>query len=635
MERDLVAHGIATGQFGFVPEEISDIIKNDCIAKGMNYVYMYTKGSNPTKEQILEWAKLMADNEVYFSYTFEYGRGDKKGKIANPCGYDKETLIEMKKIAGKYFLGHLLLELGSEFGCAARGYWPNSNNVEHIQDACDSMLESIKEHVEAARMDGEAMVTCIEATGLMPYVAKGGLTYPTLEVLCGNSDIMLPMIRGTARSINAPLWSTYVADMWYGGVRNEDILKQHRLRMAYDFSYMSGSNLFVLESGDIGEDAHMCNNTPSEHTREEEYIPIKDEPAKIGHALNYEHPISQKHRDMLVDFAKFVKEDFRPKGGPKVKVAFVQGNLDGFSPWRSGSSLWNNYKDKNFGYGAPEFVWRLIDEITRKRSWCDVENFGDVDLSGAPAYGTYDIINATAGYDTFKRYDYLIFTGWNTMTEEIYDNLKKFVENGGRLFMTAAHLNTSDKRDGEMKLIHGGDVSDLFGCTLDAENAIFTNAGYKFMESIVPELLYPCDFYFDPLFAEGYVNYAGVKLQGATGTGRLSECFEEESLQSMPVWLTENKVGKGYAVLMTSLDYPSACGYTAYKTVVREMLTASHRQCPIKVYGGDKLRFTVYEGDKVYLLNTDFDCETQAIIDYGTEKRTFTLKPRELKPVER
>ena len=635
MERDLVAHGIATGQIAFVPEEIREIIERDCIAKGMNYVYMYTKGAKPTREQILEWAELMAKNEVYFTYTYEYGRGDLRGKVEDPCGYDKETMRLMKQVAGKYFLGHVLLELGSEFGCAGRHYWPNSNDVEHISDAVDALKSTVKEYADAASMDGEVPVTCIEATGLLSYVGQGGLSFPTLEMLCGNSDIMIPMVRGTARATDAPLWCTYVADCWYGGVRNMDALKQYRLRMAYDFAYMSGSNLFVLESGDLGERAHMCNNIPDEHTYPAQLQFWQNRPAIDGVAIGYDHPIAQMHRDTLEDFAKFIKEDFRPAGGPKVKVAFVQGNLDGFSPWRSGSSLWNCYNKKEFGYGAPEFIWRMFDEITRKRSWCDVENFGDMDLSGAPAYGTYDIINAASSYETFAKYDYLIFTGWNTMTEENYENLKKYVRGGGRLFMTAAHLNTTDKRDGTLNLIHDGDVSDLFGCVLDAENIIDTNSGYKFLDSIVPELLYPSDMFFDPLFSEGYVKYAGVKLNGAEGTGRLSDRFQEADVDAMPVWLAENKLGDGYAVLMTSLDYPSASGYSAYKAVVREMLTASHRNAHIKVCGGDKLRFTVYEGDKVYLLNTDFDCQTHAIIDYGNEKRSFMLQPRELKCVER
>ena len=624
MKRDFVAHGIAIGQYVFEPEKVKDQIKSLCIDKGMNYVYFFVRDTKVTKEEFLDWAKYMADNQVYFTYTFNYGRGARKGKIEKPAGYDMETALEIKKVAGKYFLGHVLLELGSEFGCAAQGYWPNSNDVEHITDAYNSLKETVDEYVQAGSLGGEIPVTVIEATGLLPYVSEK-VTYPTLEMLCGNPEIMVPMLRATAKATKAPFWATYVADEWYGGVRNLDPLKQHRLRMAYDYSYMSGTSVFTLESGDERLASH---DTGAEYGNAGTESPI-DTP------YGYDHPAVKFHRDVIKEFADFIREDCRPVGGPKVKVAFVQGNLDGYSPWRSGSALWNCYNKKEFGYDTPEFVWRLFDEVTMKRNWTDVHNFGEVDLSGAPAYGTYDIVPATADYEVLCQYDYLIFTGWNTMTPEIYENLKKFVRGGGRLFMTAAHLNTSDKRDGEIKLINNGDVSDLFGCVLDAENPLCTCQGYKFIESIVPELMYPADMFFDPLFSEGYVNYAGVKLNGAVPTGKLSMRFSEKDVDAMPVWLTENKLGDGYAVLMTSLDYPSMCGYTAYKTVVREMVTASHRQASIKVYGGDKLRFTVYEGDKVYLLNTDFDCKTHAVIDYGTEKRSFLLEPRELKAVER
>jgi len=625
MERDFIAHGIAIGQYEFPVEKIKDLIDELCISKGMNYIYFFTKETPVDKKYILEWAEHMAKNQIYFTYAYDYGRGARKGNVADPCGYDKETALEMKKIAGKYFLGHVLAELGSEFGCAGSGYWPNENEVEHSAEARESLGRTVDEYVQAASMDGEIPVTVIEATGLVTYVNQSAQTYPTLEMLCGNPEIMLPMLRATAKASKAPYFATYIADEWYGGVRNMDGLKQHRVRMAYDYAYMSGSSVFTLESGDERLYSH---DTAAENGAEG----VVDE---FNTPYGYDHPVVKMHRDVIKEFADFLHEDSRPVGGPKVKVAFVQGNLDGYSPWRSGSSLWNNYNDRNFGYSTPEFVWRLFDEITVKRNWADIHNFGDIDLSGAPAYGTYDIINAADGYETMSRYDYLIFTGWNTMTEEIYENLKKFVQNGGRLFMTAAHLNTTDKRDGEMKLIHNGDVSDLFGCVLDAENTNILNHGYKFLESLVPEFKYPADMWFDPLFSEGYVKYPTITLKGAQPTGKLSQDFDEKDVDAMPIWMTENKVGDGYAVLMTSLDYPSMSGYTIYKAVVREMLTASHRQCPIKVYGGDKLRFTVYEGDKVYLLNTDFDCQTHAIIDYGTEKREFFLQPRELKPVER
>ena len=316
-----------------------------------------------------------------------------------------------------------------------------------------------------------------------------------------------------------------------------------------------------------------------------------------------------------------------------MKFAFVQGNLDGYSPWRAGSSIWNCYNNKNFGYGAPEFVWRIFDEITNKRSWHDVHNFGKIDLSGAPAYGQYDVVPATASYEVLSQYDYLIFTGWNTMTEEIYNTLKQYVHNGGILFMTAAHLNTSILRNGEMKLIRDGDVSELFGCRLDSGEPLNINHGFKFKESSIPDVLYPADKFFDPLMSEGYANYAKVTLQGASATGKLSNNFVDEEPDVMPVWLTENRYGDGYAILMTTLDYPSGSTYSVYKTVVRELMTASHRAADVKVYGGDKLRFAVYEGNKVYLLNTDFDCQTQAVIDYGSHNKTVILDPCELRVI--
>lgn len=201
--------------------------------------------------------------------------------------------------------------------------------------------------------------------------------------------------------------------------------------------------------------------------------------------------------------------------------------------------------------------------------------------------------------------------------------------------MTAAHLNTTTKRNGEMRLFRDGDVSELFGCTLSAEEAFCVNHGYKFLNSIVPEFMYPSDMSFDPLFSEGYVNYAKATLASAVGTGRLSQNFIDRTPDEMPIWLTENKYGDGYALLMTNLDYPGGCGYTVYRHVVREILTASHRQADVKVYGGDKLRFTVYDNHKIYLLNTDFDSCIFATIEYSDSmKKTFTLQPCELLVVE-
>lgn len=631
MERDIVRHGTIIGQYEFDPKTFKEEI-DSCIARGMNHVKFSMgsyKGPKPDPELIIELAEYMAKNKVYFQFQYYAGRGKQRfihgGKHHDPLGYDKETARRIQEVAGEYYMGNMIGEVGTEFCCVGSKYHPNSCTYDNMRDA-SMRYEYIGRHVlKDTSMDGTVPACALEQTNIMNYIERQGAWYPCLETLVGNPEMMIPVTRGTAKVINAPFFGTYVAHEWYGGTRQLDPLKRHRLKMVYDFCYMHGSGQLLLESGDNCLWAHDTLHP------EQGWSPPYNTP------YNYDHPACKQARDMLDEFAKFIKEDFRPKGGPKVKVAFVHGNYDGYSQWRCGSSLWHNFDRKDFGYNTPEFVWRIVEDLGCKRQWHDVHNFGEVDLSGAPAYGTYDIINATAGNEIFSKYDYLIFTGWNTMTDEIYEELKKFVHGGGRLLMAAAHLNTSAKREGEMKLIRGGDVQDLFGCKLSAENSFCVNDGYKFRQSIVPELMWPASLYFDPLFAEGYVNYAGVELCGAKNTGILSQSFwdSEETCHEQPVWLTENKYGDGYAILMTSLDYPGHCGFTAYKNVVREVLTASHRQADIYVYGGDRLRFTVYENNKVYLLNTDFDCPTYAVIDYrnGT-KKTFTLEPRQLLPVD-
>lgn len=616
MERDLVLHAIrAVGN----PKDADNywrMIEDRILSKGMNCTSLDFL-DECDRETLLVWVRKLVEKEVYFSFFHEYRENN--NTVKSKSNIDRETFLEIKKIAGKYFLGILLPEIGSEHGCYGSDYEVPANTSDNMQDACSKMIRAANEILESGSIHGELPVSVIEATALLPYISGNNLSYPLIEAMCGNSEIMVPLLRGTASAMKSPRWATYIAHEWYGGIRAFDALKMHRLRMVYDYCYMSGSSLFYLESGTEELCAHDAAPASPRYTEG-----------------NYDvnHPVCKAYADVMYDFAKFIKEDARPAGGPKVKVAFVQGNLDGYSPWRAGSSLWNCFNNRDFGYSAPEFMWRIFDDIHVKRNWGDTHNYGEIDLSGAPAYGTYDIVNARAGYAAFSKYACLIFTGWNSMTEELYADLKKYVENGGRLFMTAAHLNTSTRRDGEMILINGGDVSDLFGCRLSAEEKLCINHGYKFVESIVPDLLYPADLYFDPLFSEGYVNYAKTELTTAAATGKLSQNFEEPDVAGMPAWLTENKLGKGYAILMTSIDYPSGSGFTAYKTVVREILTATHRNCDIKVYGGDRLRFSVYEGNKVYLLNTDFNCRTEATIDYGTEKKIFLLEPCQLLPVD-
>ena len=116
----------------------------------------------------------------------------------------------------------------------------------------------------------------------------------------------------------------------------------------------------------------------------------------------------------------------------------------------------------------------------------------------------------------------------------IYKNLRDYVKQGGHLLMTAAHLNTSAKRDGEWEPVHDGNISDLFGCRLEQE--FLSKSGMKFSRTgEVEGLCYhaPVDFMVDgcdPFFVTGYARYAKTTLDGGRVSAILDDSFHDRCL---------------------------------------------------------------------------------------------------------
>jgi hypothetical protein len=243
----------------------------------------------------------------------------------------------------------------------------------------------------------------------------------------------------------------------------------------------------------------------------------------------------------------------------------------------------------------------------------------------------YDVIPCEAPKETYLKYDYLIFLGWNSMTDEIYDKIYAFVENGGRLLMTAAHLNYTTRRDGERKFLDNDKMDKLFGCRWTGKT-VFTNNGVKFWDESLSGLLYPGtkDKCSDPLYSHGYLSY--LECEPTTGfvVGDMNDDFMYPG-SGMP-FVIENKVGKGTAILFTTENYPGNPALSPmYTMAMREMMTHSARACDLKVISNGALRYAVYEGGKMYLLNTDYDLPISVKITYGDKTETLTIEPLEMK----
>ena len=100
------------------------LIKNEIyervIKPGYNFVTIRPRRTvDVAQNYFIEWAKYLAENEVYFVFLYTIQNAP-DGKITH---LEKETVDEMKRIAGKYFVGDMIGETGSSVACKWPGYY--------------------------------------------------------------------------------------------------------------------------------------------------------------------------------------------------------------------------------------------------------------------------------------------------------------------------------------------------------------------------------------------------------------------------------------------------------------------------------------------------------------------------------
>lgn len=635
MEKDLILSGANFGEAGFNKDTMIAEIKRVCIDGGFNFLSIRSRGEYMEPDQVVEWVKYLAENKIYFAFIY----ATQHAPAGKQSWLSAEVIAQIKEIAGEYYLGELFGESGSKYACWLPGYFTGPagfsvNNTfsggdeydatvyfqrrrnftvkryNDMKEAYEGFLFTLAKFTKTARDLGTPDLYCVEANAFAKHNAAAGIDMPVLEMCPGNSDIMVPIFRGTATAFDAKRWGTYIAHGWYGGLRHDDPLKMKRLELTYKYAYLAGSGMFVLENGTKGIRSY-------------------------GMELSEDSAVCENYRRVLAMMQDYFRKDARPAGGPKVKVGFVSGLYDGWSGKWGRSCLYNQFHSEEWGYSDPEHSWKLLFELNEKRSWSEPENYGLHDTSATPAYGQFDVVPVEADVDHLSKYDYLIFLGWNTMTEENMVKLTEYVRRGGHLVMSAAHLNTQTKRNGEYIPVDDALIEDLFGCR-HLGQIERTVKGVKFRhDSLDERVKYPrylkggCD----AMFSAGYADYLRLSTCSGKTIAYMADSFNERQYDLPAV--IENKVGKGVATLFTSINYPgNQAVYFAYRAIVREIISASARECDIQVLGSDRVRWSVYEGNKLYLLNTDYDVPVIVKVIHGDKEQMITLDALELRGIQ-
>ncbi len=607
--KDLIGVGVRIG--GRVKAAgVSGEIKEFCSSPLVNICFLLVPGDS-TADDLLRWAAEFRETKTYFflnSCFFYSFTNDIKSKIC--------------EIAGEFYLGAFVSDL-NEYGTRTATITYSTHlheraetlKITDLNVAFDEYVEEAQNVINKFKSLYGGVSAVIEATPLLKYLYKTDIDFIISEVLTGNLDYQVAYSRGAARGYKKEKWGNLIAHEWYGGIRNDDPLKYKRLKLIYDYLYMSGSSCLFIESGEFS---------------------IKS----YGYDYDINHKFCKDYRNKREEFTKSILNDIRPSGNPLCKVGILHGNLDPFVGFFS-SALMYHRDNESWTMQDAERSWQLLENIKQSTVWHNPAEYGDYAYSNAPGYGDYDIVPVESDLDVLCEYEYLMFLGWNTMTEDIYEKLKSYVAKGGNLLISAAHLNTNPTRNGEFIPINDGKLADFLGC--DVKGKIRAESSVKFVENSMMEgVLYPVAKteagiqQVDPLFPCGNIDLVAVECKGCkviaySNNARLI-------LPEDPPVLLENRYGKGIVTFVPMLNYPADSeNRFFYSYIMKALFNASHRTCDVKVIANDKIKFNVYDSGegkkKVYLLNSDFSLSNSVIIKTDIEQVEIKLKSLERKEI--
>lgn len=518
--------------------------------------------------------------------------------------------------AGGHFDGSLFM---CEFG-GMMLYWPpnfvmGSPNVISKTDcalaAKNEMLGKLRQLIKKSA--GTVVIPpmiCIEAAGGMAkYLYEAGMDRVDLEVIYDRfTEFSYSAIKGAAIAYDKMRFGVDLAMVWYGG-NSHDELWFKRWQTSLYHAFIRGADPIYAEHG------------------------LMDYKA-LGKELGTNAPEVQTFRAKLGNFAAFAARHPRPAGFPEARIAVISGNLDSFALGQP--SVWGQRGEGGVKSGSPEHSWELFNTFYQKIPWEYRYATGTADYSANPPLGQVDVIPADSPVAVLKRYNVLIFLGWNTMTPGIYGNLKAFVSGGGHLLCTLAHLCVNTVRGESPRLINTGDLRDLFGVAVETmDQAVKVGVKFKANPSKGNYRFPLWSAVCDPKYDDGGFPAAGLRLEGAELLAVAAENFGDQwdVLDHSPV-LTANTLGQGMAFLVNSLEYP---GYHGMRRFYQDLLRffAAAWQNEFMVESSDRIRFAVYHENGmaiIYLLNTDPSCRQEARLFAGpTPAVTVMLDPGELR----
>lgn len=383
----------------------------------------FCEEQRPTRACWKRWIEQGVKHRVYMHYS---------GPVENLAGLDFAA-----EVGDDYFSGYqfhepylafqpLVAELLMTEEMKAAG-----NLLEKKEAYVNYLRGRILQEKRGPRevLSGEPALTCI-------YAAEAGVDGLLCEPV-SNVSLLYGAARGTGKKFGA-----HIPGDWYFGYPHNNATVR-RLELALWLAYCYGGQSLYIESSLFKTNAHDRKD--------------------------WEDAYCRGVRQVLRDFYKFTQLDDRV-GTPLVSLAFVYGHLESMF-WMDDDRIPETFDMGDWDrlhFGAPgptthRRLWNASEAWLPRVPLDDSRNESLTRMFTGTPFGTVDIVIPTA---ELSRYRAVAFLGWNTMTEEIYQNLLAFVKGGGTLFLCGCHLDARIDLALPPSLVFGGKVDELIGAEI-------------------------------------------------------------------------------------------------------------------------------------------------------------------------
>ncbi len=548
------------------------------------------------KDSAIEAMRYCRENHIYVLL----GECVERGELSTWSSFSKEDFEEIIAEAGEYFVARYALGEGGGVLSWPKAYtvnrhlntWENLPPCDSPAEAHKKLVEYYKSFVDFERSQvADTKLATVDSSMILSYQAEAGIDMFSHEMCPGNPLELLPAFRGAARSFNS-IWAAHIAIGWYGGIHMDE-LHLKRWKLCLYLAFLNGADIIYPESGHYGEKANRM--------------------AESQHNYERDHPKILRMREILREFYRFTKIHQRPELGPDSPVGVMFGNHEGFP------NIWNPYawgqyeNGSEWEAGPAEKSWKLLSVFAHKENIFNENVMGEYNFSANPPGGQFDIVPLN---NDISRYKCLIFLGWNTMTEEVYEKLVKYVQDGGHLLIWSAHFNAAEKRGDALKIFNDGEISKLSGIKIkDWKEADVMGVRFLTKESTASYTIPYWGLRHDPLWM-GKMTPADIEInsESARIIASFSTCMREtkEECLARPA-LIENKLGEGVVWTVAAAEYPGDDGMTKFaEGILRIVLAGEHGS--LRLLSSESIRYSTYQTEIdgynvsiMYLLNTETD----------------------------